>query len=67
MKRQCDEYAKLGLLGVTMLFSSGDNGVGGNGGLCIDNSGGQSTSGKIFNPRLEFVFLSSSPEMLTSF
>ncbi|KAJ7287274.1 peptidase S8/S53 domain-containing protein [Mycena rebaudengoi] len=50
MKRQCDEYAKLGLLGVTILFSSGDNGVGGNGGLCIDNSGGQSTSGKIFNP-----------------
>lgn len=24
--RQCNEYAKLGLLGVTILYSSGDNG-----------------------------------------
>ena len=37
--RQCAEYAKLGLMGVTMLFSSGDNGVAGNGGLCLNPDG----------------------------
>ena len=28
-KRQCAEYAKLGLMGITFLYSSGDNGVAG--------------------------------------
>jgi len=37
--RQCTEYAKLGLLGVTVLFSSGDNGVAGNGGQCLNPDG----------------------------
>jgi tripeptidyl-peptidase-1 len=33
-QRQCNEYLKLGLAGVTILFSSGDYGVAGNGGEC---------------------------------
>jgi len=48
--RQCAEYAKLGLMGVTILYSSGDYGVAGNGGLCLNSNGRQTTGGKIFNP-----------------
>lgn len=48
--RQCDEYGKLGLMGITMLFSSGDNGVAGNAGLCVDSEGTESESGTIFSP-----------------
>lgn len=33
-QRQCQEYAKLGLMGTTVLYSSGDYGVGGAGGTC---------------------------------
>lgn len=33
--RQCHEYMKLGMMGVTVLYSSGDYGVAGNGGECI--------------------------------
>ena len=50
--RQCNEYAKLGMLGTTFLYSSGDYGVAGNGGQCIDPTTGMynnGTSGK-FNP-----------------
>ncbi|PSS03203.1 Pro-kumamolisin [Coniella lustricola] len=51
-RRQCDEYMKLALQGVTVLYSSGDSGVAGNGGVCL-SADGQSftdgTSGK-FNP-----------------
>ncbi|KIJ65932.1 hypothetical protein HYDPIDRAFT_187022 [Hydnomerulius pinastri MD-312] len=47
--RQCAEYAKLGLMGVTVLFSSGDSGVAGNGGYCL-NAGTESPWGLIFNP-----------------
>ncbi|MCJ1408986.1 hypothetical protein MMC19_003063 [Ptychographa xylographoides] len=50
--RQCNEYAKLGMQGTTFLYSSGDYGVAGNGGQCIDPKTGQynnGTSGK-FNP-----------------
>jgi tripeptidyl-peptidase-1 len=50
--RQCHEYAKLGLAGTTFLFSSGDNGVAGNSGQCLNPMTGQlnnGTSGK-FNP-----------------
>lgn len=32
--RQCQEYAKLGLMGTTFVFSSGDYGVAGNGDKC---------------------------------
>lgn len=38
-RRQCNEYMKLGLLGVSVLYSSGDYGVAGNGGQCIDGAG----------------------------
>lgn len=38
-QRQCAEYAKLGLLGTTVLYSSGDDGVAGGGGGCIDSRG----------------------------
>jgi len=48
--RQCAEYAKLGLMGVTVLYSSGDNGVAGNGGTCLNPNGSETTDGKIFNP-----------------
>ncbi|KAG1804120.1 subtilisin-like protein [Suillus subaureus] len=48
--RQCDEYAKLGLMGVTFLFSSGDEGVAGNTGNCLNADGSQTWDGKIFNP-----------------
>lgn len=51
-QRQCNEYAKLGLAGVTFVFSSGDNGVAGNGDQCIDPTTGAYNDGKsgIFNP-----------------
>ncbi|KAG1738203.1 subtilisin-like protein, partial [Suillus lakei] len=48
--RQCNEYAKLGLMGVTFLYSSGDAGVGGNGGYCLNADGTPSADGTIFNP-----------------
>lgn len=44
--RQCNEYLKLGLTGVTFLYSSGDYGVAGNGGTCIDPTTGAYTDGK---------------------
>ncbi|PPQ70652.1 LOW QUALITY PROTEIN: hypothetical protein CVT26_010074, partial [Gymnopilus dilepis] len=37
--RQCIEYGKLGLMGVTVLYSSGDNGVAGNQALCLNPDG----------------------------
>jgi tripeptidyl-peptidase-1 len=49
-QRQCTEYGKLGLLGVSFIYSSGDNGVAGNGGRCLNPDGSQSTNGNIFNP-----------------
>jgi tripeptidyl-peptidase-1 len=48
--RQCNEYAKLGMMGVTFLFSSGDAGVAGNGGYCLNADGSESADGTIFNP-----------------
>jgi tripeptidyl-peptidase I len=52
--RQCNEYMKLGLQGVTVLYSSGDYGVAGNGGECIDGTTGNYTAPGanygIFNP-----------------
>lgn len=38
LQRQCHEYAKLGLMGVTVLYSSGDYGVAGNNGFCLGTS-----------------------------
>ncbi|KAJ6255895.1 Aorsin [Drechslerella dactyloides] len=37
--RQCNEFLKLGLMGVSVLFASGDFGVGGFGSACRDPSG----------------------------
>ncbi|CZR58166.1 probable tripeptidyl-peptidase 1 precursor [Phialocephala subalpina] len=50
--RQCSEYMKLGLQGITFLYSSGDYGVAGNGGQCIDPTTGNYTDGSygMFNP-----------------
>lgn len=36
--RQCNEYGKLGMMGTTFMFSSGDTGVAGSGG-CLDSNG----------------------------
>lgn len=54
VRRQCAEYMKLALQGVTVLYSSGDYGVAGNQGACIDPATGNFTKpmskdGK-FNP-----------------
>ncbi|KAH9034857.1 subtilisin-like protein, partial [Lactarius pseudohatsudake] len=50
--RQCNEYGKLGLLGTTVLYSSGDNGVAGFGGVCENSKGmdGQGARAIRFNP-----------------
>ncbi|TFK31356.1 subtilisin-like protein [Crucibulum laeve] len=48
--RQCAEYAKLGMMGVTFVYSSGDNGVAGGGNLCFTSDGYSSQDGTIFNP-----------------
>lgn len=50
--RQCMEYMKLGLQGVSVLYSSGDFGVAGNGGACIDSVTGAYNNGSkgLFNP-----------------
>lgn len=50
--RQCMEYMKLGLQGVSVLYSSGDFGVAGNGGQCISSTTGAYNNGSsgIFNP-----------------
>ncbi|KAG6332347.1 hypothetical protein ID866_6738 [Astraeus odoratus] len=53
--RQCAEYAKLGLKGITVLYSSGDNGVAGNQNTCLNPDGTQSSSGTRFNPTFPAV------------
>ncbi|CAG8975991.1 hypothetical protein HYALB_00011546 [Hymenoscyphus albidus] len=50
-QRQCAEYMKLGLQGVTILYSSGDSGVAGNGGMCIGKNGAYNNGSEgAFNP-----------------
>ncbi|KAF2706003.1 subtilisin-like protein [Pleomassaria siparia CBS 279.74] len=53
--RQCNEYMKLGLMGVSVLYSSGDYGVAGNPNQCINGAGSDAPSqngtlGGRFNP-----------------
>ncbi|ETW82302.1 serine protease S53 [Heterobasidion irregulare TC 32-1] len=48
--RQCTEYGKLGMMGTTVLYSSGDDGVAGNSGLCLNAAGKATENGKRFNP-----------------
>ncbi|EMD33171.1 hypothetical protein CERSUDRAFT_98768 [Gelatoporia subvermispora B] len=50
MQRQCAEYAKLGLMGVTVLYSSGDNGVAGNEGMCLTEDGEEAQGAPRFMP-----------------
>ncbi|KAF8141196.1 peptidase S8/S53 domain-containing protein [Boletus edulis] len=50
VERQCTEYAKLGLMGITILYSSGDYGVAGNHGSCLNSSHIPNADGYIFNP-----------------
>ncbi|KAI0717849.1 subtilisin-like protein [Cerioporus squamosus] len=52
MQRQCAEYGKLSLTGMTFVYSSGDSGVAGFGNLCLDDEGEQvpGGSGTRFNP-----------------
>jgi tripeptidyl-peptidase-1 len=46
-RRQCSEWMKLGLQGVTIVGATGDFGVAGNGGDCIKSADGKDN---IFNP-----------------
>lgn len=41
---------KLGMQGVTVVYSSGDNGVAGNGGACLGPNNTQPEDGTRFNP-----------------
>ena len=38
-ERQCTEFAKFGLMGITLLYSSGDNGVAGSNQTCLSPNG----------------------------
>ncbi|EPT03314.1 hypothetical protein FOMPIDRAFT_1158787 [Fomitopsis schrenkii] len=51
LTRMCNEFAKLGMMGVSVLWSTGDNGVGTEG-YCLNSSGdfGTGTDFPIFNP-----------------
>jgi len=49
-KRQCQEYAKLGLMGTSVFYSSGDDGVAGNGGVCLNAKHEPVKNGKVFSP-----------------
>ncbi|KAJ6476108.1 subtilisin-like protein [Mycena sanguinolenta] len=48
--RQCTEYAKLGMMGTSIFYSSGDNGVAGNGGVCLNSTLQAVDNGTVFNP-----------------
>ncbi|RFU33183.1 hypothetical protein B7463_g3193, partial [Scytalidium lignicola] len=45
-QRLCHEFLKLGILGTSVFFASGDDGVAGNGDRCLDPA----TDGTTFNP-----------------
>ena len=50
MQRQCAEYGKLSLTGITFVYSSGDSGVAGFGGSCLTDDGRQVLGASRFNP-----------------
>ncbi|KAI1435443.1 peptidase S8/S53 domain-containing protein [Xylaria sp. CBS 124048] len=56
--RQCTEYMKLALMGVTVLFPSGDDGVAGIDGLCLPDPGAPPV---FTNPRFNPAFPSTCP------
>ncbi|KAJ7875391.1 hypothetical protein B0H14DRAFT_3549050 [Mycena olivaceomarginata] len=47
--RQCNEYGRLSLLGITFIFASRDSGVAGNGKLCLFPNGTQSEDAPLLN------------------
>ncbi|KAJ7635154.1 Pro-kumamolisin, activation domain-containing protein [Roridomyces roridus] len=50
-RRQCNEFAKLGLMGVTVLFSAGNFGAAGTTrGYCLDDNGSVNLNATHFNP-----------------
>ncbi|KAF7318745.1 Peptidase S53 domain-containing protein [Mycena chlorophos] len=55
--RQCNEYGKLGLMGMTFLYPAGDHGVAGVDGFCLNSTGQEDPNGQIFMP----VFPASCP------
>lgn len=48
-QRQCTEYAKLGILGTTVLYSSGDHGTGGQSGICLNSQNEPDINGTVFS------------------
>ncbi|KAI0870438.1 peptidase S8/S53 domain-containing protein [Hypoxylon argillaceum] len=58
--RECMEYMKLGLMGVTLLFSSGDTGVAGNSGRCLLDNGAPTPVGASYG-RFNPLFPASCP------
>ncbi|KAJ6527095.1 subtilisin-like protein [Mycena capillaripes] len=48
--RQCTEYGKLGMMGTSVFYSSGDDGVAGNGGVCLNSTLQPVDNGTVFNP-----------------
>jgi len=66
LRRQCHEYGKLGMMGTSVFYSSGDNGVAGEGtnktnSGCLNSNHQEDVTGTVFNPS----FPSSCP-FLTS-
>ncbi|KAI0261677.1 subtilisin-like protein [Gloeopeniophorella convolvens] len=59
--RQCNEYGKLGLLGTTVLYSSGDSGVAGGGGVCQNSTGLNDPGGGLNEDRFNPAFPASCP------
>ncbi|KAF8965082.1 subtilisin-like protein [Flammula alnicola] len=50
-QRQCNEFAKLGLMGVTVLYSAGNTGISGiQSGYCLDDNGSMNLNATNFNP-----------------
>ncbi|KAH9478356.1 Tripeptidyl-peptidase sed1 [Psilocybe cubensis] len=50
-QRQCNEFGKLGLMGVTVLYSAGNTGTSGTqSGYCLDDNGSMNLNGTHFNP-----------------
>ncbi|KAI0975171.1 peptidase S8/S53 domain-containing protein [Xylaria arbuscula] len=58
--RECMEYMKLGLMGVTLLFSSGDTGVAGLSGRCLLDNGAPTPVGSDYG-RFNPLFPASCP------
>lgn len=60
-QRQCAEYMKLALQGITVLYSSGDYGVAGNQGRCMDPKTGNLTKANAMSGKFNPSFPSGCP------